>query len=94
MDELQADLREMVCLAEGLRQRPNERLGEASAVERGPGHAPVPVGRPHRATDGLCRAAQVLSKYIIVDMYAKAVQGMPAEDAARWAHNEIVKAYV
>jgi len=27
-------------------------------------------------------------------MYAKAVQGMPAEDAARWAHNEIVKAYV
>src|SRR6266704_623732 len=40
------------------------------------------------------KAAEVLSKYIIVDMYAKAVQGMPAEDAARWAHNEIVKAYV
>jgi hypothetical protein len=35
----------------------------------------------------------VISKYIIVDMYAKAIQGMPAEAAAKWAHAEIVKAY-
>jgi multiple sugar transport system substrate-binding protein len=39
------------------------------------------------------KAAEVLSKYIIVDMYAKAVQGMPAEEAVRWAHGEVAKAY-
>ena len=33
------------------------------------------------------------TKYIIVDMYAKAVQGMPAEDAVKWAHEELVKIY-
>jgi multiple sugar transport system substrate-binding protein len=38
------------------------------------------------------KAAEVLSKYIITDMYAKAVQGMPAEDAVKWAHEEVVKA--
>jgi hypothetical protein len=26
-------------------------------------------------------------------MYAKAVQGMPAEDAVKWAHGELVKIY-
>jgi multiple sugar transport system substrate-binding protein len=26
-------------------------------------------------------------------MYAKAVQGMPAEDAMKWAHAELVKVY-
>ncbi|HML15357.1 MAG TPA: extracellular solute-binding protein, partial [Xanthobacteraceae bacterium] len=39
------------------------------------------------------RAAEVLSKYIIVDMFAKAVQGMPAADAAKWAEDECLKAY-
>jgi multiple sugar transport system substrate-binding protein len=39
------------------------------------------------------KAAEVNSKYIIVDMYAKAVQGMPAEDAVKWAHDELVKIY-
>jgi multiple sugar transport system substrate-binding protein len=38
-------------------------------------------------------AAEVVTKYIIVDMYAKAVQGMPAEDAVKWAHEELVKVY-
>jgi multiple sugar transport system substrate-binding protein len=38
-------------------------------------------------------AAEVLSKYIIVDMFAKAVQGMPAEDAVRWAESECRRAY-
>jgi multiple sugar transport system substrate-binding protein len=37
------------------------------------------------------RAAEVLSKYIIIDMYAKAVQGMAAEDAVKWAHEEVAK---
>jgi multiple sugar transport system substrate-binding protein len=39
-------------------------------------------------------AAEAVSKYIIVDMYAKAVQGMPAEEAVKWAHSELVKIYV
>jgi multiple sugar transport system substrate-binding protein len=39
------------------------------------------------------KAAEVVSKYIITDMYAKAVQGMPAEDAVKWAHAELAKVY-
>ena len=39
------------------------------------------------------KAAEGLSKYIIIDMYAKAVQGMSAEDAVKWAHDEMVKVY-
>ena len=38
-------------------------------------------------------AAEVLSKYIIIDMYAKAVQGMAAEDAVKWATGEVAKIY-
>jgi multiple sugar transport system substrate-binding protein len=39
------------------------------------------------------KATEVYSKYIITDMYAKAVQGMPPEDAVRWAEGELKKAY-
>jgi multiple sugar transport system substrate-binding protein len=39
------------------------------------------------------KAAEVLSKYIITDMYAKAVQGMPAEEAVKWAHSEVAKVH-
>jgi multiple sugar transport system substrate-binding protein len=45
------------------------------------------AGPPGRA------AAEAVTKYIIVDMYAKAVQGMPAEDAVKWAYDELVKVY-
>jgi multiple sugar transport system substrate-binding protein len=45
------------------------------------------AGSPNR------KAAEVKTKYIIVDMYAKAIQGMPAEDAVKWAHDELVKVY-
>ena len=38
-------------------------------------------------------AAETISKFIIVDMYAKAVQGMPAEDAVKWAHGELISIY-
>jgi multiple sugar transport system substrate-binding protein len=38
-------------------------------------------------------AAEAISKFIIVDMYAKAVQGASAEDAVKWAHAELVKIY-
>jgi ABC-type glycerol-3-phosphate transport system substrate-binding protein len=39
------------------------------------------------------KAAEVLTKYIIVDMYAKAVQGMKPEDAVSWATGELQKVY-
>lgn len=63
-----------------------------------------PVMTPYRAAaaDGRVpgfagpsnqKAAEGLSKYIITDMYAKAVQGMPAEDAVKWADAELRKVY-
>jgi ABC-type glycerol-3-phosphate transport system substrate-binding protein len=39
------------------------------------------------------KAAEVRTKYIIVDMYAKAIQGMAPEDSVKWAHEELVKVY-
>jgi ABC-type glycerol-3-phosphate transport system substrate-binding protein len=39
------------------------------------------------------QAAEVQTKYIIVDMYAKAIQGMPAEQSVKAAHDELVKIY-
>jgi multiple sugar transport system substrate-binding protein len=38
-------------------------------------------------------AAEALSKHIVVDMYAKAVQGMAPEEAVKVAHDELVKIY-
>jgi multiple sugar transport system substrate-binding protein len=46
------------------------------------------AGPPNR------KAAEVVTKYIITDLYAKAIQGMPAEAAVKWAHDEIAKVYV
>ena len=47
-----------------------------------------------RAPGRLCRAAaEVVTKYIIIDMYANAVQGMAAEEAVKWARDELVKVY-
>jgi len=40
------------------------------------------------------KAAEALSKYIIIDMYAKAVQGMTPEEAVQWATSEVQKIYV
>ena len=51
------------------------------------GRLPGYAGPPNR------KAAEVVTKYIITDMYAKAIQGMPAKDAVKWAHDEVVKAY-
>jgi multiple sugar transport system substrate-binding protein len=39
------------------------------------------------------KAAEAISKYILVDMYAKAVQGMAPEEAVKGAHAELVKIY-
>lgn len=46
------------------------------------------AGPPNR------KAAEVVTKYIVVDMYAKAIQGMAPEEAAKWAHGEAAKVYV
>jgi multiple sugar transport system substrate-binding protein len=45
------------------------------------------AGSPNR------KAAEVLTKYVIVDMYAKAIQGMAPEEAVKAAHAELVKIY-
>jgi multiple sugar transport system substrate-binding protein len=45
------------------------------------------AGPPGRAS------AEAQTKYIIVDMYAKAVQGMAAEDSVKSAHEELAKIY-
>jgi multiple sugar transport system substrate-binding protein len=39
------------------------------------------------------RAAEVVTKYIITNMYAKAVQGMAPEQAVREAHTELARIY-
>ncbi|MBO0735197.1 MAG: extracellular solute-binding protein [Alphaproteobacteria bacterium] len=45
------------------------------------------AGPPGRAS------AEAQTKYIIVDMYAKAIQGTAPQDAVKWAHDELVKIY-
>jgi multiple sugar transport system substrate-binding protein len=55
----------------------------AGKLGQSPGY-PGPSGK---------KAAEVLTKYIITDMYAKAVQGMSAEDAVKWADSEVKKVY-
>ena len=45
------------------------------------------AGPPNR------KAAEVVTKYVIVDMYAKAIQGAAPQDAVKWAHDELVKIY-
>jgi multiple sugar transport system substrate-binding protein len=39
------------------------------------------------------KATEALSKYIMVDMFAKAIQGMRPEDAVAWAAAEMTKIY-
>lgn len=48
---------------------------------------------PGRAGPPDARAAQVLSQYVIADMYAKAVRGMPAEEAVKWADGRLRNIY-
>ena len=47
-------------------------------------------GYPGPAT---AKATEAYTKYIIVDMYAKAVTGTKAEDAVKWAEGELKKIY-
>ena len=86
-------------LAEGLRHAVHGEVGGAPAVDAGSGHGAVQgrgQARPGARLRRACptkRRAEALSKYIITDMYAKAVQGMPAEEAVKWAEGELKKIY-
>ena len=51
------------------------------------GLSPGYAGPPNR------KSAEVLTKYIITDMYAKAVQGTSDEEAVKWASEEVSKVY-
>jgi len=51
------------------------------------GRLPGYAGTPNQ------KAAEVLTKYIIVDMYTKAIQGMPAEESVKAAHGELMNIY-
>jgi multiple sugar transport system substrate-binding protein len=39
------------------------------------------------------KASEVQTKYIITDMYAKAIQGMAPEESVKWAESELKKIY-
>jgi multiple sugar transport system substrate-binding protein len=54
---------------------------DAARLGRAPGFA----GPPN------AKAAEVQTKYIITDMYAKAIQGMAAEESVKWAESELKK---
>ncbi len=41
----------------------------------------------------VAKATEAYSKYVIVDMFAKGVQGMKPEDAVKWAAGELQKIY-
>ena len=52
------------------------------------------LGRaPGFAGQANAKAAEVQTKYILTDMYAKAIQGMAAEESVKWAHAELQKIY-
>jgi hypothetical protein len=56
---------------------------QAAAASRMIGYAGPPSAK----------STEVYTKYIIVDMYAKACQGMKAEEAVKWAAGELGKIY-
>ena len=100
LDAHAGELREVVQLTEGLRHRADGRVGEEQDVGGEPRHgcrSRSPAGSASCRAARACRTprpAEVLSKYVIVDMYAKAIQGGTAEEAVAWAESELKKVYV
>ena len=68
----------------GARSTSRSRSSGRPRARRGCSATPGPP--PRKATESY-------TKYIIVDMYAKAVQGTKAEDAVKWAEGELKKIY-
>ena len=97
MDRPQYD--KLFAVQRRLPHRPDPDVGEARPVGEGPqagrpSGTRAKIGRgpagPARRTG---RPPRPLVKYILVDMYAQAIQGMKPEDAAKWAEAELKKAY-
>jgi len=83
----------------GFATGPSTEWEKSKMWEEDPVMAPYRVaGRlgelPGRKGLPSARAGEVLSKYVIVDMYAKAIQGGTAEEAVAWAESELKKVYV
>jgi hypothetical protein len=75
-----------------LKSRPSKHLGEGlgDPLVMLPFQVAARAGQfPGYAGPADRNAAEVLSKYLVTDMYAKAVQGMRAEDSVKWADGEI-----
>jgi multiple sugar transport system substrate-binding protein len=66
------------------------RIDKPLQVFRQAARASLMLGHPGPAT---AKATEAYTKYIIVDMFAKAVQGTKAEDAVKWAEGELKKIY-
>jgi len=66
------------------------RVDKPLQVFRQAARATLMLGHPGPAS---AKATESYTKYIVVDMYAKAVQGMKAEDAVKWAETELKKIY-
>jgi multiple sugar transport system substrate-binding protein len=67
-----------------------EKTDDALKPFRTAGRTSRMIGYAGPAT---AKASEAYSKYIITDMYAKAVQGMPPEEAVRWAEGELKTIY-
>ena len=65
-------------------------IDEAMKPYRYTGRATRMIGHAGPAN---AKASEVYSKYVITDMFAKAVQGMKAEDAVKWAEGELKRVY-
>jgi len=66
------------------------RIDKPLQVFRQAARASLMLGHPGPAT---AKATEAYTKYIIVDMFAKGVQGTKAEDAVKWAEGELKKIY-
>jgi multiple sugar transport system substrate-binding protein len=66
------------------------KIDKPLQVFRQAARATLMLGHPGPAS---AKATEAYTKYIIVDMYAKAVQGGKAEDAVKWAEGELKKIY-
>ena len=86
VDTTRGKLREVVHLSEGLRRRDDDEWESHELWSEDPVMDPSGSRSGGRGLrPGRQNAAEALTKYIIVDMYAKAIQGMSAEDAVKRA---------
>ena len=67
-----------------------DKVDDAMKIYRNAAGASRMVGYAGPPT---AKATEAYTKYILTDMYAKAVQGMQAEDAVKWAAGELGKIY-